>query len=377
LKWSGKGQSGRVSQKLTATARKVAGGKVVLVDVAVTPPLAFDPGAYFGSAGTSAADADKVSDDLKAGTKWLPGVSVAVVPNDETLTLPDVDTPVPGHLTTWSQGVSDAVPGSKTSWSVTVTADGNSYADFVEASAVTQEPLAAQVNVGTLSPDDAALQASEVDAAFWAAVKAGDLDKANSYISTGSKISASAVAVMKSWTNGSASDAAATEGTNGPEVKADGLTFVLGSDGTWSIDSSRSDLLMVVISGNGHVERLVYSQTSGGTKTCSSNIDIEMTSVQFFTNDNVPLAQFKFTHDGTCPSTDQIVAVTVGWPGNAGTEISPGIPGTDSTATGPVYRNIPLPPDTSPVKTPIWIKITKYGNPDGVLLPGTMTFSTN
>jgi hypothetical protein len=376
LKWSGKGHSGQADQKLTATSHKGADGKVRLIDIAVSPTLTFDAGAYFGTDGTSADDANKVSDDLKAGTKWLSGVSVLVTPSDQALTLPDVDTPVPGHLTTWNQIVSPAVSGNKTSWSVRVSADGHPYLDFVDASKVTQQPVAAQVNVGSISPQDAVSQASTVDAAFWQAVASGDLNTANSYISSGSTISASAVAVMNSWGNGDASDAAASEETDGPEVKADGLVFVLASNGTWSIDSSRSTLVEASIPGNGHVEHLVYSQTSDGVKTCSSNITIEMTSVEFYTNGYAPVAQFKFTHDGDCPSTDMIVAATVGWPGNSGTEISPGVAGSDATTTAPVYRYVPLASGASPVKVPIWVEITQYGNPSGKLLPGSMTFST-
>ena len=104
--------------------------QVHLVDIAVSPTLTFDAGAYFGTDGTSADDANKVSDDLKAGAKWLSGVSVLVTPGDQALTLPDVDTPrARSPLTTWSQIVSPAVSGNKTSWSVRVSADGHSYLD--------------------------------------------------------------------------------------------------------------------------------------------------------------------------------------------------------------------------------------------------------
>jgi hypothetical protein len=376
LQWSGNGQSESAKQKLTATIHKDSDGVTRLIRVVITPALAFDAAAYFGTSGASLADAEKVVADLEAGAGWLPGVTVKSVARDAVVTAPDVNTVEPGHLTTWKSIVSAAVPGSKTSWSVEVSAAGRSYLSFVAASKTTQEPVAAQVKVGDISPDKAVSKASIVRDEFWDAVERGDLAAANGLISTGPKLSASGLPTMKSWgkTYENGASAIAKEGANGPEVQVGRLTLILGSDGSWSIDSSESSLVMALVPGNGHREQIVYRKTAGGKTVCTSYITIELNSVEFHTN-GAPSAIFQFTHSGTCDPDDDLMEATVGWKGNAGTKIYPDTQGTDPPESGPVLRYVQLPEGATSADLPIWIKITKYGNA-GAVLPYTMSFAT-
>jgi hypothetical protein len=378
LKWSGNGHSGKVDQQLTATSITGKDGKTHLIAVVVSPALAFDFAGYFGPEGTTAADATTAADDLRAGSKWLPGVTVATGSADQVLTLPDHQTVVPGHLTSWHLVTAEAVPGNKKSWDVTITANGRQFLDLVRASKVTAEPVAAQVSVGDISEADAIAAAAEVDKTFWDAVNSGNVAKANALISVGPKFDAGAAAVMKGWGKGYATGGDAVEGTNGPEVAIEGLTLVMANDGSWTIDSARSNLIKTTVKGNGHVEQLTYRRfTSSGTTICTANISIRMVRVEFYTGNSVALAVFGFTHTGTCDSTDYIISAKIGWKGNsAGVSISPMIAGSDSTATGMVYRYIPLPPDVDITDRPIWVKITEYGAPGGSTLPGSMTFRT-
>jgi hypothetical protein len=144
LKLSGpKGATASVKQTLTTVSKTDAKGKTHLVVVSAGPRLSFDVAAYFGKAGASKADADKVAEDIRNGSKWISGASVNVASSDSTLTLPDVETPVPGRLTTWREVVSESVAGSRTDWTVTASAGGSTYLTLQPASAVTTEPVAA------------------------------------------------------------------------------------------------------------------------------------------------------------------------------------------------------------------------------------------
>ena len=132
---------------------------------------------------------------------------------------------------------------------------------------------------------------------------------------------------------------------------------------------------MARAAGNGHVERIVYRETKSGATVCTSTITIVLKAVEIYT-DGSPSALFSFTHSGKCEPTDMIIAATVGWAGNPGTQIEPDQEGSDYTQTGPVERRVDLPEGITPSNLPIWIKITKYGNEGGSLLPYTMTFAT-
>ena len=375
LKWSGKGSSGKVDQKLTAVVRQGTDGKTRLVQINVSPALTFDLATCFGTTGTSEADATKVADDLRAGNKWIPGVDVKVVARPAPLTVPDVLTPVPGHLTTWSQPVSPEVSGTTTTWSVQVTSGQVTYADISPATAVTSQPVAAKVNIGNITLSDASSQAKAASTAFWAAVDAGDVAKANSMVLAGPKLSASGLARMKGWDTGLDNAGVVSEGPNGPEDELDTDTYVLGSNGTtWAIDSSRSHLVLTVLNGNGHYS-LTGQHRENGVVTCSTNIEVSLSRVEFYTDDSAPEAVFSFSSSNNCDVYDTIITATVGWSGNSGVDLEPDVSGTEAGTT--VERVVDLPTDLKSNIGPVWIKITGYGDPGGTTLPEVMTFSTN
>jgi hypothetical protein len=376
LKWTGKGSSGKVDQKLTAVVRQGTDGKTRLVQINVSPALTFDLATCFGTTGTSEADATKVADDLRAGNKWIPGVDVKVVARPAPLTVPDVLTPVPGHLTTWSQPVSPEVSGTTTTWSVQVTSGQVTYADISPATAVTSQPVAAKVNVGNITLSDASSQAKAAATAFWAAVDAADVAKANSMVLAGPKLSASGLAGMKGWDTGLATAGVVSEGPNGPEDKLGADTYVLGSNGTtWGIDSSRSQLILTVLNGNGHYYSLTGQHLENGVVTCSTQIGISLSRVVFYTDDSAPEAIFSFSSSNNCDVYDTIITATVGWSGNSGVDLEKAVSGTEPGTT--VERVVDLPTDLKSTMGPVWIKITAYGDPGGTTLPGVMTFSTN
>jgi hypothetical protein len=380
LTWQGsKGTPGHVDQTLTAIARKDADGKVHFVNLSVTAPIVFDLDAYFGTTGTSAADAQKVADDLKAGTKWIPGVTVDVTPSDRELTVPDVRTPVAGHLSTWSEVVSPATPGNQRTWNVAVLSGGASFSSVAAATTQTAAPVAGQVNVGALATNDAEAQAATADQAFWAAVKGGDLATANSMIAAGPMLDASGLASMKTWgdSQGVAANTA-EESSGGPEDKIGTYTYVLRPDGTWGIDTGRSKLLQAVLSSTGGAYPLTGSsvEQGSGSVLCTTDITLKLKSVTFYTDGSLPEAVFSITSTNDCDVRDVIMNVTVGWSGNsAGTDLEPRVDGSDPGAT--VERTVELPPDLTSSMGPVWIKITKYGDPSGGVLPNTMTFTTN
>ena len=378
LTWQGsKGKTGHVDQTLTAIARKGTDGNVHFVNLSVATPIVFDLDAYFGTAGTTAADATKVGDDLKAGTQWIPGVTVDVTPADKALTLPDVQTPVQGHLSTWSETVSPSKPGNQRTWNVHVTSSGASIAAVAAATIQTAAPVAAQVNVGALSVSEAEDEIQVTNQAFWAAVDAGDINAVNALVSAGPVLDVSGLAEMKGTGDSSASGLA-TEASTGPEGTVGNNTYVLGTDGTWGIDTSRSKLTRAVLTSTGSVYSMTGSSVdqSSGAVICTTDITIKLSKVVFYTNDPIPEAVFSFASTNDCDVSDEIISVTVGWTGNsAGTDLEPGISGTDPGTTAD--RIVELPPDLTSSMHPVWIKITKYGDPAGGILPDTMTFTTN
>jgi hypothetical protein len=382
LKWSGRGSSGEVDQTLTAVARAGTDGRTRLYQINVSPALAFDAAAYFGTSGQSEADAGLVADDLRAGVSWIPGVSVDVTPTVEAVTAPPAYTVVLGHLTTWTSVVSPAVDGSKTIWNVRVSGGGTGYADIAPASLVTLEPVAAKIDMGNILPSQADSGAIQTATAFWAALDAGHLATANSFIVTGPKLTSWSIGLMHGSDphhGGIGSGTAAgivTEGPTGIQDKIGDDVYVLGADGRWGIDSSRSPLAMTIASGKQGSYAFMVTNGKTGASACSTKITFTMTLITFFTDGLKPEAIFSIGSSSKCDVGDEIITATAGWRGNSG--------GTslivNESASSPgeaVYRAVILPGSLKPGMTPIWIKISKYGSPaTGAYLPYTMLFST-
>ncbi|HEX7592127.1 MAG TPA: hypothetical protein VF375_09260 [Candidatus Limnocylindrales bacterium] len=384
IKWAGKDSagkavSGKIDQKMTAAIRHGTDGKGHFIDIKVSPALTFDLSAYFSASGKSEADANKVAEDLRSGTKWIPGVTVSVTPRVDQLNLPPVLTSSPAHLTTWTQTVTPEVVGSQTTWSVQVSSAYGDYGAISPATVVTTAPVAAQVNVGAITPDQATALAAPTALAFWAAIEAGDVAKANSLISSGPKLDARGMALMKGWgaTSGGVSSSSgvvgtATEGHNGPQDRIGNTVYVMASDGTWTVDTSRSHLIASSLSGAGDVYPINASSPSEG---CSTQIKISLSRVVFYT-DTPAEAIFRLSSSANCDMGDEIIEITVGWTGNsAGTQMSPGVTGAEPGTT--VDRTVTLPAELKSGMGPVWIKITSYGEPNGGTLPGVMSFSAH
>jgi hypothetical protein len=382
LKWSGKGSSGRVDQRLTAVAQTGTDGKIRLFEIDIAPPLVFDTAAYFGKAGAGQTDADLVAEDLRAGSRWLPGVNVDVIPTVDTIPAPSVYGTVPGHLTTWTGTVAAGVPGSKTIWNVRVTDGTVTYADIAPASLVTAEPVAARVDIGTITPAQADGGAVAAAKAFWSAVDAGDISKVNSLVFAGPKLDAAALGLMKGWGAGNGGLGGATpagnvtDGPSGPQDKVGAYVYVLGPDGRWGIDTSRSRLIQSYVSGKRGNYSFSVKNGQSGTAACSTRITIKVSRVTFFTDGLAPEAIFSIGSTDKCNVGDRIVGATAGWKGNSrGIGVGVEQPGSEPGAI--VSRAIVLPGALKPGMTPIWIKITKYGSPaTGAYLPYAMQFST-
>jgi hypothetical protein len=231
--------------------------------------------------------------------------------------------------------------------------------------------------VGNITLSDASSQAKAAATAFWAAVDAGDVAKANSMVVAGPKLSASGLARMKGWDTGLDNAGVVSEGPIGPEDELGADTYILGSNGTtWGIDSSRSQLILTVLNGNGHYS-LTGQRRENGVVTCSTNIGISLSRVVFYTDDSAPQAIFSFSSSNNCDVNDTIITATVGWSGNSGVgvDLEKAVSGTEPGTT--VERVVVLPTDLKSNIGPVWIKITGYGDPGGTTLPEVMTFSTN
>jgi hypothetical protein len=381
---SSKGVAGKADQTLTAVVTKDKDGVTHLANVTVTSPIVFDAAGYFGSTGTSIDEANKVAADMRAGTAWIPGLTVTVTPVLSDVSLPDVETPVPGHLTTWRQTVSPGVVGSRTTWAVQVLGGTDTLMTLSPASKITVQAVAAQVNVGSLDNAAAIEAARQIEAQFWEAVNAGDVAHANYLLTAdGPRLTASGLTAMKGGAVGSDTTSATTkEGENGPEVQLDLMWFVLGPDGTWALDGPRSNLTIATLPGNGHAEHIVATvkNTGSGAITCKMNITIKLERVEFLTS-GTNFGVFSFaTSGGKCDMDDSILAATTGWKGQSGIKTTFGVEGTDTsdtdTSTSSVLRWLVLPDSATPTVHPIWITITRYGTEGGAILPYAMKFQT-
>lgn len=365
LSWSGtKTSSGHVAQTLTGDARKDSAGKVHLVDLSVTGPIVFDMTGYFGTTGTSEADAQKVADDLTAGTKWIPGVTVAVTTSDKELTLDDVIVQDPHHLTTWTKTVSPAVPGNQRTWNVGVsTGDGTATAGVNAATAQTVAPVAAQVAKGSLSSSDALAQGNAVLKKFGADAGALNVDAANALLVPDepkvSKTSLQMMLKMKTSTVDGKLGVAA-EGSDGPEVWNGAFVVVMQPDGSWLIASSRSDLPVSLVATSDSTS--YWKLTAKGKSGCSGQVTMYFEGVIFYTSGSAD-AVFDLTSNG-CALNDTFIALTATWPGNATpVKESPGLAGSDPTTTAVVIRYVRLPVGVTASKHPITIVLTNYGDP--------------
>lgn len=374
-----KGAAGSVDQTLMAMAIKGKDGATHLANVTVTPALVFDASAYFGSTGTSESDATKVAADLRAGTAWIPGLTVTVSTDLSSVSMPDVETPVPGHLASWHQTVSPAVVGSRTTWAVHIAGSEGTFATLYPASTITLQPVPAQVKVGAVSEADAIAAAHQLEVEFDDAINSGNVALANSMLTPGGpRLTASGLAAMKGRTP--TADAAygdASEGDLGAEVQLVLYRIVLGSDGNWAIDSARSNLIVSALAGNGHAEYIIGSVKNPITNAlvCKINITIKLVRVEF-ASDGSARGVFSFaTTGGVCVMNDSILAATVGWKGQSGIQTTFGVAGTDTTVSS-VLRFLILPQGATADLHPIWIKITRYGTEGGAILPYAMTFTT-
>lgn len=382
LKWTGRGSSGSVNQTLTAVARTGSDGRTRLYQISVSPPLAFDAAAYFGTSGKGEADARVVADDLHAGVSWIAGMSVFVVSTDDAVKAPPSYTVLPGHLTTWTSVVSPEVDGSKTTWFVQLSGGDTPSTYAAPASLVTLEPVAANVDTGNITPTQADGGAIQTATAFWAALDAGNLAKANALIVAGPKLTAGSIGLMSGKDPshggiGSGTPAGVvTETAAGIQDKLGDDVYVLGADGRWGIDSGRSRLVLSSTSGKRGSYTFVVSNGKTGTAACSTKITFKLARVTFFTNGLMPEALFSVGSSAKCDVGDEIVKATAGWRGNSGgTSLVVDVQGSEPGST--VYRAMTLPDSLKPGMTPIWIKISKYGSPStGAYLPYAMQFST-
>jgi hypothetical protein len=377
LSWSGsKAATGHVAQTLTAVARKDGAGKTHLVDIAVSGPIVFDMTGYFGTTGTSEADAKKVADDLTAGTKWIPEVTVAVTTSDAELTLDDVIVPDPHHLTTWTKTVSTAVPGNQRTWNVDVsTSGGTSYAGVHAATAQTVAPVAAQVAKGSLTSSDALAQGNAVLQKFGADAGALNVDAANGLLVPDEpKVSKTGLAMMLTMKTSTITTtlSVASEGNDGPEVWNGAFVVVMQPDGSWLIDSSRSDLPVSLDATSDPTS--YWKLTAKGNSGCSGQLTMYFEGVIFYTSGSAD-AVFDLTSNG-CALHDTFIALTVTWPGNpTPVKESPGLDGSDPSTTSVVIRYVRLPVSVTATKHPITIVLTNYGDPSsGSWDP--MTFTT-
>jgi hypothetical protein len=378
LQWSGNnGSSGWVTQSLTAAYTK-SGGRGHLTKVAISPTLQFDEYAYFGESGTSEADANKVAADLKAGSSWIPGIDVKVSSwKQDTKTTPTI-TAVPGHLTKWVKTVTPAVNGSKTTWDVEVAGSKVSYSWISAASSVTAKPTGAQIQQGTITDAEAVAGAAAVQKSLAAAARSGDLTTFNSLV-TGPKVDAAGLAHMNTWAFGSGTGTA-TEGSSGPEVSVSGdhgtLTYVLGSDGKWTIDSTRSSLAEAWRPGDGTVYRYEAGVCFGSecedlANFCVSHVGVSLTGVTYYTNATAEAA-FHFTSTNPeCALGDLISTVVVSWPGGSDT-IHPQVAGTNDSSSNDAV--VPLPSGVTADKHPVQLEITGWNYYDPMDDP--MYFST-
>jgi hypothetical protein len=382
LRWTGRDFSGKVDQVLSAVVYQGKDGKLRLERITVEPALTVDLAAYFGESGTSQDDALAVAADLRAGTKWIPGLNVGVVETAVSLDAPAINTSVPGHLSTWSKVTSPGSPGSQTVWNVNVADLSTTYLTISPASLVATQPVAAQVNVGSLTSSDAEDQAIAAAKNFWAAVDAGNVSKANALVAAGVKLDGSALASMKGWgtSKGNLGDsyigAFAEEASNGPEVSIGDFTYVLGAGGTWGIDTSQGHFVQAVLGSNGHYYTLTGRETQNGVTVCTTKITIKLARVTFYT-DVPPEAALSFSSsNGSCYLDDTIVAATAGWKGNGGVALSLG-DGQQGTEPGKtVERTLTLPDGARSGLHPVWIKLNKYGFPESGVYAPVMKFST-
>ncbi len=368
VNWNGKGVSGHVAQTLRTIARKDATGAVHLVNISVSGPVVLYLPTYFGTTGTSEADATRAADDLRAGVKWLPGVVVVVDTIDTELTLDDVIVPDPHHFTNWTDTLTPGVPGNQRTWTVGLSIEagasigtGASIAGVPVATAQTEAPVAAQVAQGSLEEADAVLQAKVVLDKFAAAVTAGNVDGANALFAPGGlSVTKAGLDIMVTLKTSvvDITDSSPREGTAGPQVRNGVFVVVMQPDGSWLIDASRSQIPISLLVTS--APSTYWQLTAKGPSGCSGDIKLRFQGVLFYTNGDAD-GVFDLTSN-SCALNDEFITLTASWPGSGGAiATDPGEKGSDPSTTSVVRRYVRLPAGLTPDKHPITIVLTDYG----------------
>jgi hypothetical protein len=336
--------------------------------------IEFNADGYFGTTGTTQEDLDHVLDDLHGGNDWLPGVSITATSDDVLFQAEDVITIVPTRLIGWAEIASPPDPGMRTVWTVTVTSNYHTVLRTSPATILTKDAVPARYNRGGLSKDAAIQAATTVYDRFAAAVEAGDVQTANSMLSSAdTKLTASGLAAMKGqMTSGGGSDEPELEDTPSAirvYFRSRDYAVNMAADGTWSMDSR--GVIAARVPGDGRSQRVYAARYLPGAPfpSCTGKITIRLRSVDFMAG-GYAYAKFSFAYaNQNCMVGDNVTRATVGWKGNSGVVVNDGM-------TGASDAWLHLPEGVTPTARPIWIKFTRYETSDGHALSGSLRFST-
>ena len=359
------GPDGLVSQadqSLSATIVKTPSGDR-LENVMVSPPIGFDPSAYF-QAGTGSSDAQRIADDLRAGNAWIPGVTVAIEPTEAPVPLDDIETSDPLHLVDWRNVVSEGVIGVQTTWTVSVSSDGYPIESISAATAVTTQPVAAHIVVGSMTMEGAATSATNAAREFDGAIAAGG--DVTGLLAPGSPSmdAAALVAMAEQLPVVNPVDPSQID-TSGAALRAHtGDLELVMVDGRWLVDGNASHLVTSFIKGSG-----TYGWTQGPSGawidfsgcTTKATVKASFLGVTFW-SDQSAVASFQIASSGDS-ACDRSPGFTIAasWPGNkAGTSIN-----LSSSEPGQtVVRTSLLPANFDRSLLPLTLHVTRVGDVD-------------
>ncbi len=352
-----------VDQSLSARIASVD-GRQVLADVVITPALAFDCEGYFEE-GTSAADAQAIAADLRDGISWLPGTSVSIEPDEMETTAEVIQTPDPDHLVDWSVQTQAPEPGVQTTWSVRLAIDDETVDTVVAATAVTRQPVAEVVSVGTLTPDDVARQVATAAHAFTAAIL--NDQPLQPLMTDGSPIitDSGREAMKEQLPTVMEVNEYSLDTTRDQLAAWAGDLTLTRADGSWLVDGAQSHLITRFIDGAGSH---AYNDVADWIDfTCGvdekATIKTSLLGVAVY-SDGAAAAEFKIASRGDvgCDDQEELGDITATWPGNRD---GIGLDSSEGSKPGQaVVRMVALPEAWTPDLVPLTIRVGIHGGDD-------------
>jgi hypothetical protein len=369
--------------------RESASFSLVVVDTSVG--LRIDGGSSFASGGfgavsfldsqapgASKAEADAAYDDYAKGNAWLPGVDVAPRAMSEPVTLDPVIRTDPTRLSSYRTVASPGVAGERTTWYVDVGTGLYQVQPHLVASAMTTQPVAEQVIVGSLEPTTLKDSAHETAIAFRDAIVDGDTQTAiDLFLDAGSvRITDAGWALMQrpDWTPKVETDSWDVQlvGEALPFRALDGdLALVQTADGSWRIEPAASSLVTDVVGGHGsyqYVNDTPFPLGLGGdtVEVTLNNMVFRHTAAGDEAVANFSLHSLADRCSGLCImyATDSFRTVYASWAGKAFGSPLPADQLIGETFLGIDMKGTVRIEGRTSADVPIQILVTAFGNVD-------------